>query len=257
MFHSILTTFLLIGLSMTASLPAQTDYPALSTNLLEAVKANQPTQSYAQQIAEVPLKELSAQLDTDAKRKTFWINVYNSYIIIRLREESDLYATRSGRDDFFTEPRVMVAGQKLSFDDIEHGILRRSKVKLSAGYLGKLFVDEMEKKLRVDEVDWHIHFALNCGAISCPPVEVYRVKAIEQQLDRRARAYLNNTTEYKPDEGKAYVTPLMSWFRADFGGLSGVTDILHKFDIIPREANPSLEFKDYDWSLDIDHFASH
>ncbi len=256
MFHPILTLLLLIGLSMTTALQAQPHYPSLAADFLEAVKAKKPVETYTQQLAQAPLQALSAQLDTDAKRKTFWINVYNGFIITRLRENPDLYATKDGRDDFFTTPRVTIASQELSFDDIEHGILRRSKIKLSAGYLGKLFVDEVEKKLRVDAVDWHIHFALNCGAVACPPVEVYRVSTIDQQLGRRARAYLSSTTVYKPEEGKVYVTPLMSWFRADFGGLSGVKDILREFDLIPDGANPNLEFKDYDWSLDLDNFAT-
>lgn len=247
---------LIILLSMIHTLSAQPEFPQLSVDLLSAVKANRPVESYTDQLASAELKAISQQLDTDAKRKTFWINVYNAYVIIRLRENSDLYATKDGRDKFFTEPRVTIAGQELSFDDIEHGILRRSKVKLSAGYLGKLFVNEVEKKLRVDAVDWHIHFALNCGAEACPPVAIYRVATIEQQLDRRAQAYLRRTTDYQPAEGKAYVTPLMSWFRADFGGLSGARDILRRYDIIPANADPNLEFKDYDWSLDIDNFAS-
>jgi len=241
---------------MTASVQAQPDFPQLSVDLLQAVKANGATQTYTQQLAQAKLKDISSQLDTDAQRKTFWINVYNSFIILRLRENPEIYATKDGRDDFFTEPRVTIAGQKLSFDDIEHGILRRSKVKLSAGYLGKLFVDEVEKKLRVDEVDWRIHFALNCGAEACPPVEIYRVNSIDQQLTQRAKAYLTSTTVHKSEEGKVYVTPLMSWFRADFGGLSGVRDILRDFGLIPREADPSIEFKDYNWSLDIDNFAA-
>jgi hypothetical protein len=255
MLKPILITFFLIIMHTFSEVQAQPDFPQLSVNLLEAVKANRPVKDFTDQLAQAKLGDISKQLDTDPERKAFWINVYNAYVIILLRENPDLYGSKSARDDFFTQPRITIAGQELSFDDIEHGILRRSKVKLSAGYLGKLFVDEVEKKLRVDEVDWHIHFALNCGAEACPPVEIYRVATLEQQLADRATSYLTQTTVYKPEEGKVYVTPLMSWFRADFGSLSGVRDILKAQKLIPQEADPSIEFKDYDWTLDIDNFA--
>lgn len=249
-------TLFLILLGMTQAINAQPNFPQLSVDLLQAVKKQQPTQAMTDQLANANLKDISAQLNTDEDRLTFWINVYNSYIILILRDDPDLYGSKSARDDFFGKPRVTIAGQKLSFDDIEHGILRRSKVKLSAGYLNKLFVDEVEKKLRVDKVDWHIHFALNCGAESCPPVEVYQVSTLRQQLDRRAKQYLTANTVYKPEEDKVYVTSLMSWFRADFGGIDGAKDILRGYGLIPKDTNPSVEFQNYDWTLDLDNFAS-
>ncbi len=234
------------------TLSAQTDYPKLSAELLQAVKQRANPQPLTQQLANVEVNALADQLDTDAKRKTFWINLYNSYVIILLRDNPDLY---DDRDAFFDEPRVPIAGQKLSFDDIEHGVLRRSKFKLSLGLISNPFADAWEKKLRVDQVDWHIHFALNCGATACPPVEIYQVKTIERQLEHRAQAYLSRTTVYQSEPDKVYVTPLMSWFRGDFGGITGVKEILKSYSLIPSGSDPSVEFKDYDWSLDITNFT--
>ncbi len=56
-----------------------------------------------------------------------------------------------------------------SLDEIEHGILWRSKCKLSLGYFNKIFKSRFEKAFRVDKLDYRIHFALNCGAPEMNP----------------------------------------------------------------------------------------
>jgi hypothetical protein len=70
----------------------------------------------------------------------------------------------SNKKSFFTVKQINVANKQLSLDEIEHGILRRSKIKWSLGYLNKLFPSAFEKHQRADKADYRIHFALNCGA---------------------------------------------------------------------------------------------
>lgn len=104
--------------------------------------------------------------------------------------------------------------------------------------------------MRVRQRDGRIHFALNCGAKSCPPVAVYDASRIDEQLDKSSSAYLNETSSYKVDENKIYVTSLFSWFRGDFGGIKGVkNNFLKKYNVIPQESNPSVSFSTYDWTL--------
>lgn len=243
-------SFLLPGLSTQAT--GQTNYAKISSNLLEAVKNDWDTEEFTTKLESADPNQLAASLSDDVHKKTFWINVYNSFIILKLRENPALFEDRGS---FFSEPRVTIAGELLSFDNIEHGILRRSKVKLSYGYLGKLFVSSFEKKMRVEEVDWRIHFALNCGAKSCPPVEVYRVATLESQLENRAKQFLEATTVHSVAEGSVEVTTLMNWFRADFGGEKGTIEIIKRFGLIPQDASPSLTFSGYDWTLDIKNFT--
>jgi hypothetical protein len=48
------------------------------------------------------------------------------------------------------------------------------------------------------------------------------------------------------------VTPLMSWFRGDFGGKKGVIkDFLVPYGIIPEGLDASLSYGDYDWNLEL------
>ena len=244
--------FFALTISYT-SLAQDLDFVVVSQNLLETTREKQPTKDIQDQLAKVSLRELSKDLDTDERRLAFWINVYNAYIQILLTDDATLFDDRSA---FFTEKRMTIAGQKVSFDNIEHGIIRASQSKYTLGLIPKFWgVSEYEKKLRVQERDGRVHFALNCGAKSCPPIPVLTAKRLDQQLDAASKAYLEATTKYDKEADAAHVTPLFSWFRGDFGGLSGVKSYLRHFEIIPAGANPSLDFLDYDWTLDLNNYV--
>ena len=62
-----------------------------------------------------------------------------------------------------------VGGLFFTLDEIEHGVLRCNK-----GHpkdQKPMFSDEEARKsLALSSLDPRIHFALNCGATSCPPI---------------------------------------------------------------------------------------
>jgi hypothetical protein len=151
----------------------------------------------------------------------------------------------------------MIAGKKISLDKIEHGIIRRSRKKLSLGYLKKWFPSKFEKRFWVDEIDGRIHYALNCGAKSCPPVRVYHADKMNEQLDQSAKNYLENKVEFKETEKEIYVPVLFSWFIGDFGGKKGIYNFLVKYGILKelQKDTYDIEYLDYDWTLDIDNFV--
>jgi hypothetical protein len=142
----------------------------------------------------------------------------------------------------------------MSFSLIEHGILRRSKWLYGLGYIGKIFPNRIEKMLRVDEQDYRIHFALNCGAKDCPPVAIYSPSRIKDQLEKATKGFLNKTTEYNQENNQVEVTALFSWFRGDFGGKKGIIKILRDNEILDAEKNITLSFKSYDWTLNLDNY---
>lgn len=231
----------------------QKDYVAISKQLIESVKSKDgKTQSYIDLIANANEDELLKQLKSDDERKAFFINTYNSFVIVSLRKNPKQYEDRNA---FFKSEQFVIAGNKLSLDVIEHDFLRRSSIKLSLGKLHKLFPSKLERKFRVDDVDYRIHFALNCGAKSCPPVGVYDAKNIDKQLDKSAEAYLKDKSKYVKESNTLTVTPLMSWFRGDFGNKKGVREICKKFNIIPENVKPDIDYADYDWTLDITNFS--
>ena len=221
------------------------DYQTVSEDLLTNIINKKSYENQVRILANSTLNELENQLKTDTQKIAFWVNIYNAFIQISLSESPKLYENRGS---FFSDERVKIAGELLSFDDIEHGIIRKSRCKLSLGYLRKPFRPKWERKLRVDEIDWRIHFALNCGAKSCPPVAIYSPEKLNEQLDFMTKEYLKEQTDYNKESKTATSVALFSWFRADFGGKSGACKILYQYKITPEEPK-KLNFKDYDWTL--------
>jgi len=232
---------------------SEMSYQQASENMLRDLKDGKDVNEYAEKFAAANLEQLAAEINTDDKKKAFWINLYNAYIQKLLVENPSLY---DDRNDFFGEDRFIIAGKEISFDKVEHGIIRSSTMKLSGGFLGEIFVGGYEKKLRTDEVDPRIHFAVNCGAKDCPQVHILSPDTVNAELDKMTQNYLNKVAEYDATTNIAKTTSLMSWFRGDWGGKDGVVDFLKKYDIVPATATDvELKFKDYDWTLNTGMYA--
>lgn len=227
------------------------EYSKLAQDFLYAVKTEDSTSTYELALANASLSKLISELDTDSKKLAFWLNLYNAFVQKRLRENPELY---KDRNKFYKADNYTVAGEKLSLDMIEHGILRHSKNKISLGYFNKWFPNSFEKKTRVAKVDARIHFALNCGAKSCPPIRFYEAEKIDKQLDLATKVYLQNEVKYEAINNKVFVPALFSWFRGDFGGKKGIKTFLKKYELIPKESSPSLVFQKYNWNLDLKNF---
>lgn len=227
------------------------DFNQVAEQFLQKIKEGEDTKAIQEQLANTTLEKLQADLVTDAQKYAFWINVYNAYIQVILAEHPEYY---DDRRDFFSKEQINIAGEMVAFSKIEHGIIRKSQWELGLGYFRKIFPDKFERKLRVDKRDYRIHFALNCGAKDCPPVAIYTPDRLEEQLEKGTEMYLKRTSDYDTSTKKVAVTSLFSWFRGDFGGKSGVKKILKDQGIIPDTKNVDLEYKNYDWTLDLDNF---
>ncbi len=225
----------------------------LSQQFIYAAKTGDAVDSLVMKLKDLPYDKLKNELTSDDEKKAFWINLYNGYTQMILKADPGKYKDRS---KFFKSEQIEVAGKIFSLDDIEHGILRRSKIKWSLGYLNKLFPGRTEKDLRVDTLDYRIHFALNCGAKSCPPIAFYNPENINQQLDLATKAYLAGEAEYDAQDNVVHLPALMNWFRRDFGGKKEMKLLLKKIQIIPEESNPKIKFKKYNWDLFLDHYKT-
>lgn len=231
----------------------KTDFIRTSQNFLYAGKSGDSTSTYLDTLKKADENLLSDQLNTDQKRLAFWLNLYNGFTQVLLKNNPDQYKTRNS---FFSSKQINVAGHFISLDLIEHGILRHSKIKWSEGYLGKVFPSAFEKKFRVEKLDYRIHFALNCGAKSCPPIAFYDPNKIDKQLNVAVKTYLKGECEYDQSKNVVSVPALMSWFRHDFGGEKHILEILKQNQIIPADSHPSIHFKKYDWSLYLNNYKS-
>jgi hypothetical protein len=142
----------------------------------------------------------------------------------------------------------------LSLDAMEHGILRVSRSKYGLGYLPRV-PRPAERRFRLAEPDPRIHFALNCGAESCPAIRAYEPDRIDDQLDMTTRSYLDATVAYDADAGVARLPRLFLWYRGDFDGGAGIRAFLRAHGALPDDADPRLRYRSWDWSRAAGKFA--
>ena len=161
----------------------------LSEQLLYAVKTETDYTSFTFELENIPFVTLLSQNNNDTLKKAFWINIYNAYFqILRKHQNID-------KKVIYTQKLIKIAGILFSLDDIEHGILRRFRYKYSLGYFSSLFVKKHIKELTVSKIDYRIHFALNCGAKSCPPIAFYAPEKLESQLSLAETSFIESETE--------------------------------------------------------------
>ena len=219
----------------------ESDSLKISQNLLYAVKANENFNVWVDTLENFSIKSLKKQLNNDSRKKVFWINVYNAYTQISLKKDTSAYQKK---EVFFKTKNILISGELLSLDDIEHNFL--SKKKGDTGF---------KNQFQLTTTDPRIHFALNCGAASCPIIRFYEVEKIEEQLNLATQVYLESDVEYDRVANTVSVPVLMKWFQDDFNGEEGILYFLKKFEIIPENEHPKIQFKEYDWTILKDKFA--
>ena len=227
------------------------DPGSFSQDMLYATKTDGDVASYLDTLANVNLAFLADQLSNDSHRVAFWLNIYNAMTQVLLSSDSTLAEKR-----FYSDALLNIGGSKISLDLIENGILRKSQMKLGLGYLSKWFPSRFEKLFVVAKRDPRIHFALNCGATSCPPISSYNPNGLEEQLEMATRSYLNAEVSYSSKNKKVQVPAIMSWFRGDFGGKSGIIDFLKQYEVIPGAESPQIEFTEFDWTLKLNNYKN-
>jgi hypothetical protein len=236
---------LLFSCSCYASdgLPADgpaSDYIKISGHIVTAMEKGIVPAAELELIKTANQQELERQLGDDAGKKAFWINLYNGFVQLRLKQDP------SGSRDkqaFFKDRTGIVAGHALSLDDIEQSLLRRSKTKAPGRQ-----VRSFEETFGVRAVDYRVHFALNCGARSCPAITCYSQATLDVQLDRATRAYLAAETNYDRNENIICLPELFSWYQADFGYEKGTWKMLQQYGIIGGDEKPKIRFKKFNWT---------
>jgi len=155
--------------------------------------------------------------------------------------------------NFFGRAAYRIDGAVFSPDDVEHGILRGNRRRVIPP-LRPFGTRDPRLVLAVEPLDPRVHFAINCGARSCPPVDVYRSKTIEAQLDLAARGFVN--AEVALEDGRLVCSRLFKWYRRDFDGAGGLTAFLLRYldDGPARRAlldgrGSRVAFRGWDWSL--------
>lgn len=211
----------------------------MAKDLLTQMRINGAIAPAIKAIKATTLNELKAALNTEDKRKAFWINLYNAAFLV-LRKKNNLNSPK-----IFTSPRIKFADFSLSLDDIEHGILRKGQWKYGLGYFKRPFIRREISSLMVDMLDYRIHFALNCGARSCPAIRFYDYLKLNAQLNSAKNSFLVENSHEMGNQ--LVVSKIFLWFYGDFGGKGGVIAVHQKVLTLNR-ANYTLKYNEYDWS---------
>jgi hypothetical protein len=152
----------------------------------------------------------------DATKLAFGINLYNvmikhAFIKVGIPE------TGSQRSEFYDGVCYNVGGHTLSFNALEHGVLR-ANTRHPYQLMAPFGASDKRKALAVSTIDPRIHFALNCGAKSCPPVSRYTPEAIMEELRIAAMSFCEDDSNVciHEDTMELDLSMLLKWYRSDF-----------------------------------------
>lgn len=169
--------------------------------------------------------------------KAYWINLYNAKTLEIVADHHPVSSIRkiSLGGVFSRGPWkkdvVTVGGKKLSLDDIEHEIARKTWR------------------------DPRLHYGFNCASIGCPDLgkTAFTGAKINAQLDQAARAYINHPRGVSVKGGKVTASKIYDWYASDFGNDKQLKAHWKKYankqlsDALTK--NPTISSYAYDWSL--------
>ncbi len=110
-------------------------------------------------------------------RKRYYLTAYNALILYFAAEAYPSRHAIWGRLGFFKDKDIVLGGRKLTLNELEHEVIR------------KQFVDP------------RIHFFLNCGAASCPPLQARAIAdgATDDELEEATKRFVNDPSNVRFD----------------------------------------------------------
>jgi len=229
------------------------DYDALS-------KSDQ-FQIYKQRVCELQRIDLVAALATPQDKKVFFLNLYNMLLIhgfIQLGPPS----SSAARGIFFssTAYRIGLRGEVFSLNDIEHGVLRCNRRSPSSMSSSPQFSAKDDSRLQyvlpAQSFDPRVHFALVCGAKSCPPIRVYTLQNVENALNIAARSFCEQNLEITPHD--IQLSSIFKWYATDFADTVDkqleyvsqyLSDTKRSELQTARQRQLPVKYQEYDWSV--------
>ena len=204
------------------------------------------------------LQRLSLDNLTREQLLAFFINIYNA-LVIHGNVQYGFPESAFQRYKFFNYTRYIIGGYAYSLQDVENGVLRNNRKGI--GMLSKPFSKADPRiKFIVSPHEPLIHFALVCGAKSCPPIKTYSQKHVMKELTLAAESFLESDDGCQVDKEKNEVklSRIFKWYIEDFGSTnSSLLNWIHdhmpestkKNDLTEMLKNESykLSFMHYDW----------
>ncbi|HVG21513.1 MAG TPA: DUF547 domain-containing protein [Blastocatellia bacterium] len=133
---------------------------------------------------------------TEDERKRYYLTAYNAYVLFYAASAYPDKHALWARLGWFKNKDIVLGGRKLTLNDLEHNIIR------------KKFLDP------------RIHFYLNCGAKSCPPLKAKSIaeNATEAELEEAACSFINDPSNVRFDAATRtlYLSKIFDWYEDDF-----------------------------------------
>mgnify|MGYP001576501794 CR=1 FL=1 len=190
-------------------------------------------------------------------RLAFWTNIYNTAVIHGVIE---LGLERSVKEcpQFFDRVTYEIGGFRFSLNEMEHGLLRGNR-RHPYRVLKPFRERDPRLEFAIVPLDPRIHFALVCGARSCPPIGFYEAEQIDFQLGLAAMSFINSPqVKILPEEKTVLISMIFKWYKIDFGGSDrALLDTLLNYldegkDKAFLEENRNqirIRYQPYDWNL--------
>jgi hypothetical protein len=171
------------------------------------------------------LSKVNPKVLSKDDQMAFYINYYNAQTLALVLENYPLTSImKLDKGKVWDRKVLVIEGVKYSLNNIEHDILRKNYK------------------------DPRIHFALNCAAISCPPLhnKAFIGLKLNEQLNLLTTQFINNKVYNTIGQNGVKVSKIFDWYQKDFGGLNA---FLKKYSKVVISDKAGVEFLDYDWSL--------
>jgi hypothetical protein len=107
--------------------------------------------------------------------------------------------------------------------------------------------------------DPRIHFALVCGARSCPPIGFYEAEQVDFQLQLASESFINSPqVKILPQEKTIFISKIFQWYKTDFGGddsalmdflLNFLDEGINKTFLQQNREKIRIRYQSYDWNL--------
>jgi len=190
-------------------------------------------------------------------RLAFWTNIYNTAVIHGVIE---LELERSVKESpgFFDRITYEIGGFRFSLNEMEHGLLRGNR-RHPYRVLRPFRERDVRLEFAIVPLDPRIHFALVCGARSCPPIGFYEAEQIDFQLGLAAMSFINSPqVKILPQEKTVFISMIFKWYKIDFGGsdralldtlLNYLDEGKEKAFLEENRNQIRIRYQPYDWNL--------
>ncbi len=176
---------------------------------LEVLAANPPTSSWSKN-----------------KKIAYWINAYNAFTVKLIIKNHPVKSIRDlDNGDPWSKKWIKIGNDTYSLNQIEKEILIKQ--------LGES----------------RVHFAVNCAAVSCPPLlnRAYDEGSLEATLTQQTKAFLSNTAFNKVSPKALELSKIFDWYAADFG--NDVVGFVRTKTGADIKDKPKVTFLEYNWKL--------